>query len=141
MSRARNKRRFQTCTTGCYGEIVSPSCLYFRSRLFAQLRSRPISSLCPQENEYRAQLSGYYAAGESGTDRELASGAHPSRLRHLYWVIEHHPESELATIANRLPGLSANPGRQNQKDLWRRQADRFPRDARVFKNEALAYMK
>jgi TonB family protein len=61
---------------------------------------------------------------------------HP-RMEHTFWLIEHHPESELALYYSRshMPGPSQSEHKQ-AKDLWLQEVSVHPRDARVLANAA-----
>lgn len=94
----------------------------------------------PENADERAQLLGYYFGQEMGPNRESATAAHASRLGHVEWLIEHHPESDLAGIPQTFAW--GGPGRVDSSDydqlqaLWRKQVERFPQDPRVLKNAA-----
>ena len=63
--------------------------------------------------------------------------AHASRLRHVLWLIEHHPESEIAAMPQtRFFYLDGGTEYLRQSDVWMQQVQRFPQDARVLKNAA-----
>src|SRR2546423_6294685 len=79
----------------------------------------------PENASARAELLGYYGTGATPDVRA-------NRLRHIAWIIEHHPESSIA----RLQGATANPrgnvGEYQQvQELWLKAVDRYPHDARV----------
>jgi tetratricopeptide (TPR) repeat protein len=62
------------------------------------------------------------------------------REQHVFWLIEHHPESELAGSpeAGILPmGLSGSTeGYQRGKQLWLLQVEKYPDDQRILSNAA-----
>jgi hypothetical protein len=62
------------------------------------------------------------------------------REQHVFWLIEHHPESELAGSPETgiMPmGFSASTeGYQRGKQLWLQQVERHPDDQRILRNAA-----
>lgn len=91
----------------------------------------------PENADARARLLGYYFHLETAGDQATIPAAHASRLRHVEWLIEHHPESEIAAMPQtRMFYQDGGVEYQKQKDLWIQQAQRFPQDARVLKNAA-----
>ena len=62
------------------------------------------------------------------------------RQKHIFWLIEHHPESELAGSpeAELMPiGFGANmEGYQRGRQLWMQQVDSHPNDPRILRNAA-----
>ncbi|MGI8988475.1 MAG: TonB family protein [Bryobacteraceae bacterium] len=86
----------------------------------------------PEDADSRARLLGYYSSLETSTNPDAAAAARASHLRHLEWLVEHHPESDLAGYGSNAFGTL--------KQLWLQQADRYPQDARVLKNAAQFFM-
>jgi TonB family protein len=83
----------------------------------------------PEDLTARARLIGYYSA--------FVNAARQRRLDHVFWLIEHHPESSL------LSSPSAAIWRWNDqadyeraKALWPVQTSRYGRDTRVLGNAA-----
>jgi TonB family protein len=86
----------------------------------------------PEDIATRAKLISYYS---------WHAIAHP-RLEHIFWLIEHHPESEIAAYyskqhlsADRSPGQS-QLDYEHAKTLWLQQVAAHPTDARVLGNAA-----
>ncbi|MFB3779125.1 MAG: M56 family metallopeptidase [Bryobacteraceae bacterium] len=60
-------------------------------------------------------------------------------LRHVFWVIEHHPESDLVgffMISPRPSPLNDEADFDRARALWLQQTARYPNDARVLANAA-----
>jgi TonB family protein len=77
----------------------------------------------PDDLDARARLLGYY----------LYNVMPEHRLKHARWVVEHHPDSELAGSEVVLSwGPEPDDGQLTQ--LWRSQAERHPNNARVLGN-------
>jgi hypothetical protein len=67
------------------------------------------------------------------------------RLRHVVWLIENYPDAELFLAASDITSMSPNwtglneaAGYQRVKELWLRQTERFPANAKVLANAAMA---
>lgn len=85
----------------------------------------------PEDLAARGKLIAHYFVGQ---DREAWS-------RHVFWLIEHHPESPIAGF--NFASISAPPSLLNDqadykraKDLWLEQTRRHPEDPRVLANAA-----
>ena len=79
----------------------------------------------PEDLAARAKLISYYS---------WHAIAHP-RLEHIFWFIEHHPESEITAYFG-FPHLASQLDHDRAKALWLRQVDAHPDDARVLANAA-----
>ena len=85
----------------------------------------------PEDLVARVKLIAYYF---------MNAIPHP-RLEHIFWLIEHHPESELvfsypATISTGDSPLSSQADYERAKALWLEQAARHPRDTAVMAHAA-----
>lgn len=85
----------------------------------------------PDDVAARGRLIAYY----------YRNGARAPRLKHILWLIEHHPESEIAGFSS--TGISPTGGILNDaadyrraRELWLDQTRRNPADARVLANAA-----
>ena len=79
----------------------------------------------PENLTVRGKLISYYFANAI---------EHP-RLEHIFWFIEHHPESEIAIYYSR-SHMFAEPEYGQTKDLWLQAVAAHPADARVLANAA-----
>ncbi|MCU1273554.1 MAG: peptidase BlaR1, partial [Bryobacterales bacterium] len=80
----------------------------------------------PENLTVRGKLISYYGANAT---------EHP-RMEHIFWLIQHHPESEIAIYYSRsyMPRFS-QPDYDHAKDLWL-QVSAHAEDARVLANAA-----
>jgi tetratricopeptide (TPR) repeat protein len=93
----------------------------------------------PDDLATRAKLLGFYFRGAVrlyGPETTIAA-----RRRHILWLIEHHPESEVsqlseATIDAAGHALADKDGYQEAAKLWTQQAQRSGNDAAVLGNAA-----
>lgn len=76
----------------------------------------------------RLRLMSYYA-------QYLMTEAHAS---HVLWLIEHHPAEDVLKEPSPIVRLQPSPAVATQEALWKQQASRFPADARVLRNAAVA---
>jgi hypothetical protein len=67
------------------------------------------------------------------------------RLRHVVWLIENRPDAEvflaasdITSVSQNWTGLNEAAGYQRVKALWLRQTERFPANAKVLANAAMA---
>jgi beta-lactamase regulating signal transducer with metallopeptidase domain len=72
----------------------------------------------------RGKLISYYSAHAI---------PHP-RLEHIFWLIEHHPESEVTIYSSQARAESSPPDYELQKPLWLQQVTAHPTDAHVLAN-------
>ena len=71
---------------------------------------------------------GYYFAHNTG-------GTNLEQMRHILWVIQHHPESEVAGSSLCMPPPIIEPVNTNAvKKAWQEQISRHPKCAAVFAN-------
>lgn len=88
----------------------------------------------PEALPLRIRLISYYS-------QYIISGP---RLRHIFWLIENHPDADAfrdADIVMRIRAYGANGGEADYaraKALWQQQATRFPKSAKVLSNAAMA---
>ena len=85
----------------------------------------------PDDLIARAKLIAYY----------FAKGDPQPRLNHIFWVIEHHPESELtlsyqARISPKTGLLNLQADYERARELWLGQAATHAQNARVLANAA-----
>jgi TonB family protein len=78
----------------------------------------------PEDIAARGKLISYYSAHAI---------PHP-RLEHIFWLIEHHPESEITIYASQGRAESSPAEYELQKPLWLQQVAAHPTDARVLAN-------
>ncbi len=93
----------------------------------------------PNDLAARAQLLGYYFA--AGGRRLSAEAARQARLRHILWLVQNHPESELAglppaTIDPTGHPLADQEGYEKVKALWLEQAEKHKDNPVVLANAA-----
>jgi TonB family protein len=92
----------------------------------------------PEDLEARAPLLAYYLL--KVTQEPESARFREARRRHILWLIEHHPESEMAVLSEASlseAGPAADPeGRQQATELWRKQADQHASDPRILGNAA-----
>ncbi len=70
------------------------------------------------------------------TDR--MAGTADRRIRLILWLIDHHPESDLAQLAAVFPGVDGPNVYQDVRNHWLTQVNLHPDDARVLVNAAQA---
>jgi hypothetical protein len=89
----------------------------------------------PDDLSSRIKLLGYYSG------RNWDSGAGYVRQKHVLWVIEHHPESEIAGLryAQLDPELDGEVY-QKGKSIWLKHAKLKPKNATVLGNAAEFFM-
>jgi TonB family protein len=76
----------------------------------------------PEDIAARAKLISYYFA---------SANAHP-RQEHIFWLIEHHPESQIASYFARSSLISSSQADYDRaRTLWLEQVAAHPNDARV----------
>lgn len=100
-------------------------------------RLEEIVSKDPENLEAREQLLRYYFYNAQGLAGPY--GAQPERLRHIQWLIEHHPEADLtgsveAMILPGGPDSAATRAFERVRDLWKQQAANRSNDPRVLGN-------
>ena len=78
----------------------------------------------PEDLAARGKLISYYSAHAI---------PHP-RLEHIFWLIEHHPESEVTIYSSQARAESSPPDYELQKPLWLQQVTAHPTDAHVLAN-------
>ena len=93
----------------------------------------------PNDLATRAKLLGFYFRGGVRLDGPEATIA--ARRRHIVWLIEHHPGSEVsqlseATIDATGHALADKTGHEQAAKLWTQQAQRHGNDASVLGNAA-----
>ncbi len=91
------------------------------TRLEGVLQSDPESLMA------RASLLGYYSTPRPAFARN-------NLVRHVGWVIEHHPESDLAGLGQIQAAANDPRDFDALKRLWLASADQFPNDSRVLEN-------
>jgi tetratricopeptide (TPR) repeat protein len=108
--------------------------------LSADQASRLEESLIHDPNDLaaRAQLLGYYFAA---SPRLSADTVHEARVRHILWLVQNHPESELAgmseaTIDPAGGSLADRAGYEKVKALWLEQVKSHPDKVMVLVNAA-----
>lgn len=91
----------------------------------------------PNDLRSRAKLLGYYFLRHRSSP-----DARARRAKHVLWVIEHHPDSDIAgsPYAQFDPILDADAHAQ-AKALWRKQVERRPDDVDVLGNAASAALR
>jgi hypothetical protein len=92
----------------------------------------------PNDLAARAQLLGYYFATGGRLSPE---GLHEARLRHILWLVQNHPESELAGISEATIDPAGGPladrtGYEKVKALWLEQVKANPDTIMVLANAA-----
>jgi tetratricopeptide (TPR) repeat protein len=91
----------------------------------------------PDDLGSRAQLLDYYFVLRISN---RSADIEQKRESHIFWVIEHHPESDLAGTpqAEILPLelIESADGYQRAKQLWLEQIEKHPSDTRVLRNGA-----
>jgi len=90
----------------------------------------------PDDLEAREELIEYYfmAMARTGT-----TDFEETREKHVFWLIEHHPESELAGSPESgiLPmGSSGTEGYQRGKQLWLQEVEKHPDSPIILRNAA-----
>ncbi len=90
----------------------------------------------PEDLTARGSLIAYY----------FQSGIREPRLKHIFWLIEHHPESEIAGfsstgIAPRGGILNSESDYAQARDLWLEQVRTHGNDARVLGNAAQFFLQ
>jgi TonB family protein len=90
----------------------------------------------PEDLAARGRLIAYY----------FMNAVREPRLKHILWLIERHPESELAGFAS--AGISPRSGVLNDqadyeraRSLWRRQTAQYSSDARVLGHAVQFYLQ
>ena len=85
----------------------------------------------PEDLHPRIRLISYYS-------QHILSGP---RLRHIFWLIENHPDADAFRDADIVMRIGANRDEADYaraKALWQQQATRFPKSAKVLSNAAMA---
>jgi len=82
----------------------------------------------PEDETTRGTLLGYYMSNKM-SDR---------RVPLILWLIDHHPESDLAEMAVLFPALDGSNVYQDARNRWLTQVNLHPNDARVLVNAARA---
>lgn len=82
----------------------------------------------PENLQLRLRLMSYYA-------QNIMTEAHAS---HVLWLIEHHPGDDVLKEPSPIVRLEPSPAVARQQALWKQQAGRFPSDAKVLRNAAVA---
>lgn len=92
----------------------------------------------PNDLAAQAQLLGYYFAAGGRLSPEVL---HEARLRHILWLVQNHPESELAGISEATIDPAGGPladraGYEKVKALWLEQVKANPNTVMVLANAA-----
>ena len=83
----------------------------------------------PEDLAARGTLIAYYFVNQGGV----------AWSKHVFWLIEHHPESPIAgfnfaSISRSASSLNDEADYAHAKDLWLKQTERHPKDAGVWAN-------
>ena len=92
----------------------------------------------PNDLAARAQLLGYYFAASPRLNPETV---HEARVRHILWLVQNHPESELAGMSEATidpvgDSLADPAGYEKVKALWLEQVKSHPDKVMVLVNAA-----
>lgn len=93
----------------------------------------------PYDFPTRARLLGFYY--HNGLDSLGPAATIKARRRHILWLIENHPDSELAGLPEAIiepdgPGLADDEGYRQARELWLQQAEQNKDNPAVRRNAA-----
>ena len=94
----------------------------------------------PDDLSARARLLGYYFASNTSKVWGIP-GTKGSRRRHILWVIENHPEAEIAglsaaTLDPSGHSMADKKGYEQAKELWLKQTSTYNKNTSVLSNAA-----
>jgi len=125
--------------------LVAVSTFVFATKAHAQISADQASRLeesltrDPNDLAARAQLLRYYFA--VGGRQLSPEAARQARLRHILWLVQNHPESELASLSEATIDPAGHPladqeGYAKVKALWLEQAEKHKDNAVLLANAA-----